>query len=188
MKILFLGDITDKQKTETKLQELGCSVDHTMDRIQEEQCAEYDLILSFGYRHILKKKHLERCKRPPVNVHPSLLPFNGGTHANFWAWYDKTPHGVTIHHIDEGIDTGDIIVQKEIFFSDEEMPLDKSYWILRAEMEDLFVLHAEKILSYSYIPQKQRGLGTFHYSHQLPEFEGGWNQSIEEVRKQLGER
>jgi methionyl-tRNA formyltransferase len=49
-----------------------------------------------------------------VNFHPSLLPYNRGKHYNFWTIVEDTPFGVTLHFVDSGIDTGDIIFQSII--------------------------------------------------------------------------
>jgi len=44
-----------------------------------------------------------------INIHPSLLPHQRGAHPNVWSIIERTPAGVTLHYIDEGIDTGDIV-------------------------------------------------------------------------------
>ncbi len=50
-----------------------------------------------------------------LNVHPSLLPANRGPEPLFWTFYQgDTQTGVTIHMMDEGMDTGDILAQKSI--------------------------------------------------------------------------
>lgn len=49
-----------------------------------------------------------------INTHPSFLPHNRGKHYNFWALVEEAPFGVSLHCIDSGIDTGDIVVQKRI--------------------------------------------------------------------------
>ena len=46
----------------------------------------------------------------------SYLPYNRGAHPNFWSFVNNTVKGVTIHEIDQGIDTGKIILQKSIKF------------------------------------------------------------------------
>ena len=43
-----------------------------------------------------------------------------GQDPNLWSFIEDTPKGVTIHEIDEGIDTGDIIFQKEIVLNSNE--------------------------------------------------------------------
>ena len=72
-----------------------------------------DLIVSFGYRHILRSDFINKCGCPIANLHISYLPFNRGAHPNFWSFYDDTPSGVSIYLIDEGIDTGPILFQKK---------------------------------------------------------------------------
>lgn len=49
-----------------------------------------------------------------INLHPGLLPFNRGKNPNVWPIVEGTPAGVTIHYIDAGIDTGNIIAQREV--------------------------------------------------------------------------
>ena len=48
-----------------------------------------------------------------------------GAHPNFWSFYDNTPSGVTIHLIDAGIDTGDVLYQKKLIFIQMKIPLQK---------------------------------------------------------------
>lgn len=64
--------------------------------------------------YILKGKILSIPKNGWLNFHPSYLPFNRGKYPNFWCLVDETKCGVSLHFIDEGIDTGDIVVRREI--------------------------------------------------------------------------
>lgn len=79
-----------------------------------EEWPEVDFVVSFGYRHIIKGEILKHYKGKIINVHISILPFNRGACPNFWSWFDGTPKGVSIHEINEGIDTGDVIMYYEI--------------------------------------------------------------------------
>src|SRR5690606_23646870 len=45
---------------------------------------------------------------------PSYLPYNRGAHPNVWSIVEETPAGVTLHYVDAGIDTGDIVAQREV--------------------------------------------------------------------------
>ncbi len=63
----------------------------------------------FGF--ILHKDFLKLLPAGCVNIHPALLPYNRGGYPNVWSIIEGTPSGITIHYIDEGIDTGDIIAQ-----------------------------------------------------------------------------
>lgn len=73
---------------------------------------EIGLSVMFGY--ILQPEFLALFPRGVINLHPSLLPFNRGAYPNVWSIVEGTPAGATIHYIDEGIDTGDIIAQQEV--------------------------------------------------------------------------
>lgn len=66
----------------------------------------------FGY--ILRREVLELMPAGCINVHPALLPYNKGAYPNVWSIIEESPAGVTIHFIDNGIDTGDIIAQRQV--------------------------------------------------------------------------
>lgn len=66
----------------------------------------------FGY--ILRRKVLDLLPYGCINLHPALLPYNRGAYPNVWSIVEGTPAGGTIHYIDEGVDTGDIIRQREV--------------------------------------------------------------------------
>ena len=74
-----------------------------------------ELVVLAGYMHLLTPPFLDRFPGRIVNVHPSLLPAFPGAHAiddALAAGAGTT--GVTVHYVDEGLDTGAIIVQEEI--------------------------------------------------------------------------
>lgn len=74
---------------------------------------EPDLIVVNGMSELLKKNILDIPKKGCINLHPTLLPNYRGGYPIFWTFYnsDITP-GVTVHYIDEGEDTGNIIYQE----------------------------------------------------------------------------
>lgn len=49
-----------------------------------------------------------------VNLHPSYLPYGRGAYPNVWSIVERLPAGVTLHYMDAGIDTGDIIAQRHV--------------------------------------------------------------------------
>jgi methionyl-tRNA formyltransferase len=79
-----------------------------------------DIGVSASYRHIFKKDAIDVFPKGIVNMHPAYLPYNRGAYPNVWAIIDGTPAGATIHRIDEGIDTGPILVQSRV----EVLPTD----------------------------------------------------------------
>jgi phosphoribosylglycinamide formyltransferase-1 len=74
-----------------------------------------ELVVLAGYMHLLTAPFLARFPGRIVNVHPSLLPAFPGAHAitdALAAGVETT--GVTIHYVDEGLDTGAVIRQEEV--------------------------------------------------------------------------
>jgi phosphoribosylglycinamide formyltransferase-1 len=77
--------------------------------------AEVELVVLAGFMRVLKKPMLEAFPRRILNIHPSLLPKFTGLEA----WKQalaagETVAGCTVHYVDEQIDHGDIIAQREV--------------------------------------------------------------------------
>ena len=184
--ILFLGYDDDNTILLKKLKEFNCSVEHINNKV--DNLSGYDLIISFGYKHILSKKIIETSNCDIINLHISYLPWNRGAHPNFWSFYDNTISGVTIHLINEGIDKGNIIYQKKITFNPKELTFFESYNILLREIELLFLSKIEHILDKTYYTYPQIGEGSFHKKSDLPENFSGWHSNIYEEIKKLKEK
>jgi phosphoribosylglycinamide formyltransferase-1 len=74
-----------------------------------------DLVVLAGYMHLLTKPFLDRFPNRIVNVHPSLLPEFPGAHAIDDALAEGVnTTGVTVHFVDEGLDSGDVIRQEAV--------------------------------------------------------------------------
>jgi phosphoribosylglycinamide formyltransferase-1 len=74
-----------------------------------------DLVVLAGFMKILPANFVAALKGKLINIHPSLLPDFKGAHAVRDALAaGATKTGVTIHYVDEGVDTGEIIVQTEV--------------------------------------------------------------------------
>ncbi len=121
-----------------------------------------DIVISYNYKHIIPFNILRLYKEKFVNLHISMLPWNRGAYPNVWSYIDDTPKGVSIHLIDEGIDTGPILLQKEIFIDDKSHTLRSSYELLNFEIQRLFQKHWEEIRSFKIPPRPQVGKGTYH--------------------------
>jgi phosphoribosylglycinamide formyltransferase 1 len=74
-----------------------------------------ELVVLAGYMHLLTKPFLDRFPARIVNVHPSLLPDFPGAHAieDALAANVETT-GVTVHLVDEGLDTGAVLRQEAV--------------------------------------------------------------------------
>ena len=75
---------------------------------------EADIAVSVLFGYVLNTDFIGLFPQGCVNLHPALLPYNRGAFPNVWSIVSKTPAGVTLHYIDPGIDTGDVIAQKEV--------------------------------------------------------------------------
>jgi methionyl-tRNA formyltransferase len=73
-----------------------------------------DIGVSILFDYVLKTEFLALFPLGVVNLHSSYLPYNRGQYPNVWSIVEGTPAGVTLHYIDEGIDTGDLIAQEEV--------------------------------------------------------------------------
>jgi len=74
-----------------------------------------ELVVLAGYMHLLTRPFLARFPGRVVNVHPSLLPVFPGARAvddALAAGVETT--GVTVHYVDEGLDTGEVIRQEAV--------------------------------------------------------------------------
>jgi phosphoribosylglycinamide formyltransferase-1 len=97
---------------------LDCHPDRTeRDLVMATWLEEHgvELVVLAGYMHLLTEPFLRRFPGRIVNVHPSLLPAFPGAHAiddALAAGVETT--GVTVHFVDEGLDTGPVIVQEEV--------------------------------------------------------------------------
>ncbi|MDQ1147961.1 phosphoribosylglycinamide formyltransferase-1 [Bacillus sp. SORGH_AS 510] len=80
-----------------------------------------DFIVLAGYMRLIGPTLLKEFEGQIVNIHPSLLPDFPGKDAIGQALAAKAKwSGVTIHYVDEGMDTGPIIVQERIRLEDQE--------------------------------------------------------------------
>lgn len=86
------------------------------------------IICLAGFMRILSPEFIQKYKNKILNIHPSLLPAFPGLHAQKQALeYGAKYSGCTVHFIDEGVDTGPIILQAvvKIMDSDTEETLSK---------------------------------------------------------------
>ena len=161
MRVLFLGDVNSPLAA--WLRQAGEDVLAREEKLTPEEIRGLhpDIIVSYNYRHILPAEALSRPRFGAVNLHISYLPWNRGADPNLWSHIEGTPKGVTIHYMDAGVDTGDIIAQKETAFGSDET-LRGSYDKLHAEIQALFKEWWPKIRTGSCPRLKQAGEGSFH--------------------------
>lgn len=159
MNVLLLGE--KAALLGEHLEKNGHVVIHENDRLLVEDTIATDFIISFGYKFILSREIVTMFRHKIINLHISYLPFNRGADPNLWSFLENTPKGVTIHEIDESIDTGNILLQKSVTFSENDT-LKTSYDKLIHEIVSLFTDNSEKILNREIVPLPQTTTGTYH--------------------------
>jgi methionyl-tRNA formyltransferase len=185
MKILFL---TNNATSEPLIEWLRAREELTVheDKLTVSDIGRYapELIVSYSYRHILKRAVLDTMPGRFINLHISLLPFNRGADPNAWSYLDGTPKGVTIHEIDEGVDTGPILVQRPVTIDESKETLASSYSLLHEAIQALFIAHWEDLRAGRVRGQAQSAAGTFHRSDDFARLKDkllgveGWNVPI----------
>jgi|GEM_PF-1293249 len=184
--VLVLGYDKNRTTIIKVLEDSGCEVDHSDEPVTD--LSAYDAVFSFGYRHIIKPDVLTTAKRPIINLHIGYLPYNRGTHPNFWSFVDNTPAGVTIHEMDEGIDTGPIIFQRYVNFDLNMNTFTTTYDELIRQIEGLFAENLDVLIAGNYISHPQRGAGSTHSAKDLPTELFDWNDDIGETLAKLEDR
>ena len=80
-----------------------------------------DYVILAGFMRILSRSFVRAFHSRILNIHPALLPKFQGAHAIRDAWEAKVKvTGVTAHFVDEGVDTGPIILQREVRVETED--------------------------------------------------------------------
>ena len=91
-----------------------CVSNHNDDTCKELLTTDKPDVLVLGGTRIIKPKILEVPRQSTVNSHPGLLPWLRGSASVGWALYKDMPQGATAHFVVPGIDTGDIIVSRQL--------------------------------------------------------------------------
>jgi len=185
-RVLFLGYGNDDTQLVSYLERMGFEVHNFQEKEEIPlDLSGFMLLVSFGYRHLLSPSQLLQINGPAINLHMSLLPWNRGSHPIFWSFMDNTPLGVSIHHIDESLDTGPIIVQQEIRLDPAEETFRSAYSKCKGMVENLFMNNIEEILAGSLPAIPQHGLGSYHRISELPKNFGGWDRNILEETNRI---
>ena len=100
---------------------------------------DVDLVVLAGYLGIVSEKLVSAYRGRMINIHPSLIPAHCGkgmyglkVHASVLASGDKVS-GATVHYVDEGTDTGDIIVQQRVKVEEGDTPETLQARVLETE-------------------------------------------------------
>jgi len=175
------------------IHDCGDSYTATSDSIDLEFCVgnRIEFLVSYGYRHLVRSEVLRGFPLKAINLHISLWPYARGAHPNFWSIAENAPTGVTIHLMDDGLDTGNILFQKEVYIDHNKHSFATSHKLLRLEIERLFKLNWRYIRRSECSGWRQQGNASYHRSTDIERWNdclpSGWDTSIS-IFKQLAKR
>jgi methionyl-tRNA formyltransferase len=125
-----------------------------------------DIILLCG--SVIIKPHIFSLSRiGTINAHPGLLPEYKGLDSVRWAIYHNDPVGATSHFVDEGLDTGPVLVRKEVQYRNGETILDIRVRAMRVCVE--VMLQAVRGLTDGTLTAKPQQEGEGRYFSWAPE-------------------
>lgn len=160
-----------------------CLYSEPLQREQVQRSAP-DLIISYNYNYIIKQDIIDDMQGKIINMHISLLPWNRGFSPNIWSFIDDTPKGVTIHQINAGLDTGRVIVQRELLFDPQRETFVSTYEKLNEEIVKLFIENWDTIRNGTYRLYEQQGNGSYHSMKDLEtlktKIDFSWSDNIAE--------
>jgi len=108
--------------------------EHDTDIIAELQKRDVELVCLAGYMRLLSKGFIRSFDNHIVNIHPSLLPAFPGLDAQRQSIdYGVKISGCTVHFVDEGLDSGKIILQRAVEVRDNDTVETLSARILEQE-------------------------------------------------------
>ena len=122
-----------------------------------------DFIISIQYHEILKKEHINKARKIAVNLHMAPLPeYRGCNQFSFAIINNEKYFGTTLHYMNSGIDSGDIIAEKRFIISTNikvkelyELTEKKSVELFKENIDNILYLKNEKI--------PQRGNSRIYY-------------------------
>lgn len=104
-----------------KVEHFWCDNIHGEESLRIIRNYSPDLIVVASFSQILRTQILEIPSKGSVNVHPSLLPRYRGPSPIYWVLKNKeVMSGVTVHYIEDRIDSGDMILQKQMSIEKED--------------------------------------------------------------------
>lgn len=170
MKVLLLSPYPDYLSK--AFYESGDSFVVRTDPIDMDFCIDnqIEFIVSYGYRHIISASVLDNFPLKAINLHISFLPYSRGAHPNFWSIAEGSPTGVTIHFLDNGLDTGNILFQREVDIDHDTHTFNTSYQLLRRELERLFLINWVYIRRSECKGWCQQGEPTYHRSAEIEQW------------------
>ena len=105
-----------------------------------------DYIILAGYMKIISSDVVQRFRNRIINIHPADTALHQGLHGYEWAFENKIESTkITVHFVDEGLDTGQVIAKREVDISDcktieevEQKGLKMEHWFYSECLQNIF--------------------------------------------------
>lgn len=143
-----------------------------------------DLFVSMSFNQIFKTEIINLPKYKTINCHAGRLPFYRGRNILNWALInDEKEFGITVHYMDEGIDTGDIILQRSYAISekdDYQTLLERAYHDCSTILYDAIVMFKKGVVK----GKKQieiHPIGFYCSQRKIGDEILDWNQTSREI-------
>ena len=149
-----------------------------LDRLKDYNC---DIFVSMSFDQIFKSEIINIPPLKTINCHAGKLPFYRGRNILNWALInDEKDFGITVHYMDTGIDTGDIILQKTYPISDND---NYASLLETAHIECASVLYEALCEIYSGTAKrtKQEGSGFYCSKREKGDEIIDWNSTSREI-------
>ena len=193
-KIQILGPTGRNESIRKKLCDQGFEVIVSPEPYEPdaENSFSPDIILSSGYDRLLRPDTVQRFSQRIINLHAAYLPWARGIGTTLFATILRYPHGVSIHFINEGLDTGNLISRK-LVQPDPNDTLRTLYTKLLSATEELFFESFPKIVNGQTNGVPQEELGEINTNRSRLQFETlldncpmGYDTLITEIEKLRG--
>lgn len=187
MKILFLTNNNNTVNLQNWLIEQKQDLVVLTDKVYIEDIKRTtpDLVISYNYKYMISQDIINAMKENIINLHVSYLPWNKGSNPNIWSIVEDTPKGVTIHYVDEHLDTGKIICQKKVHFEETDT-LKSSYEKLQLEIQELFKKAFKQYDFWRVQARVYNEKGTYHTTKDFNKIKPlitSWDMSLSELKE-----
>ncbi|MEI8095847.1 MAG: phosphoribosylglycinamide formyltransferase [Spirochaetales bacterium] len=110
------------------------------------EAAGTDLVVLAGFMRILTPLFVRRWQGKLINIHPALLPRHPGAHGLEDSYDSGDPElGITVHYVDEGVDTGPVIEQRS-FPRHAKMSLEEAEFRIHELEHELYPVVVRRLL------------------------------------------
>ena len=171
-KIRILGPKSRNESIRKKLCEQGFEVIVSPDPYDADSIDDFapDMILSSGYDRLLRPKTVQKYSQRIINLHAAYLPWARGIGTTLFATMLRYPYGVSVHFIDEGLDTGNLVARK-LVQTEQADTLRTFYSKLLSATEELFFENFPKIVAGQTNGVPQEELGNINTNRSRLQFE-----------------